>query len=136
MAIRRHVLLPTPAPLALGTTHLLPLPVHRELLERIGSRDLHLPPLTRTRRASQGNPLLSAAVDKQLRTGRGRINEVLTGRQFLINEGLLHGGRALRLMDGGGGGMDVREEVRGGGLARFTDMHHGAGPGRVAFVAV
>ena len=46
------------------------------------------------------------------------------------------GSRTLRLMDGGRGRVDVREEVGGGGLARFADMHHVAGPWRVAFVAV
>jgi hypothetical protein len=101
MAIRRHVLLPTPAPFALGTAHLLPLPVHRELLERIGARDLLLPALTRTCRASQGDPLLVAAVDQQLRTDRGRIHEVLTRRQRLVYEGLLDGSRTLRLMNAG-----------------------------------
>ena len=136
MAIRRHVLLPTPAPLALGTVHLLLLPVHRELLEGIGARDLLLPALPRTRRAAQGDSVLVAAVDQQLRTDIRRINEVLTGRQLLILKGLLDGSRALRLMDAGRGRVDVCEEVRGGRLARFADMHHVAGPGRVAFVAV
>src|SRR4029453_16412562 len=136
MAIRRHVRLPTPAPLALGTAHLLLLPVHRELLEGIGSRDLLLPALARTRRAAQGDALLIAAVDEQLRTAIGRINEVLTRRQLLVYEGLLDRGRALCLMDTGRGCVDVREEVGGGGLTRFADMHHVAGPGRVAFVAV
>ena len=61
---------------------------------------------------------------------------MLTRRQLLVHEGLLNGGRALRLMDRGCCRMDVREEVRGGGLARFADMHHVARPCRVAFVAV
>ena len=88
MAIRRHVLLPTPAPLALGTGHLLLLPVYRELLEGIGARDLLLPALPRTRRTAQGDALLIAAVDERLRTAIGRINEVLPRRQLLVYEGL------------------------------------------------
>src|SRR5262249_20413737 len=136
MAIRRHVLLPTRAPLALRAAYLLLLPVHGELLERIGPRDLHLPALTRARRTAQDDALLVATVDEQLRTNIGRIDEVFTWRKLLVQEGLLNGSRALRFMHGGGGRMDVREEVRCGGLARFTDMHHVAGPGRVAFVAV
>src|SRR5262249_42433550 len=67
---------------------------------------------------------------------RGRIDEMLTRRQFLINEGLLNGGRALRLMDRGCGRMDVREGGGCGRLARFADMRHGARPRRVRFVAV
>src|SRR5215510_11269342 len=136
MTIRRHVLLPTPAPLALGTVHLLLLPVHRELLEGIGARDLLLPALLRTRRAAQGDAVLVMAVDQQLRTDIRCIHEVLLRRESLILKGLLDGSRALCLMDGGRGCMDVREEVGGGGLARFADMHQRARPGRVAFVAV
>src|SRR5262249_26152278 len=136
MAIRRHVLLPTPAPLALRTGHLLLLPVHRELLEGIGSCDLLLPALPRTRRAAQGDALLVVALDQQLRTDIRRINEVLPGRQLLVKQSLLHRSRALRLMDRGWSRVDVCEEVGGGGLARFADMHHIASPGRVPLVAV
>ena len=57
MAIRRHVLLPTRAPLALRAAYLLLLPVHGELLERLGPRDLHLPALTRARRTAQDDTL-------------------------------------------------------------------------------
>ena len=39
-------------------------------------------------------------------------------------------------MDRGRRRVDVREQVGGGGLARFADMHHIAGPRRVPFVAV
>src|SRR5713101_1960098 len=124
MAIRRHVLLPTRGPLALRTAHLLPLPVHRELLDRVGPRDLHLPSLARTRRAPEGDTLLVAALDEQLRTDIGRIDEMLTRGQRLLNEGLLNRGRALRLMDRGCCRMDVGEEVGCGRLARFADMHH------------
>src|SRR6266571_4422820 len=127
---------PTHRGFALRTAHLLPLPVYRELLERIGSRDLHLPALTRTRRAPQGNVLLVAAVDEQVGADIGRINEVLTRRQGFVNQGLLNGSRTVRLMDRGRGRVDVGEEVGGGRLACFADMHHVAGPGRVTFVAV
>ena len=127
---------PTHRGFALRTAHLLLLPVHRELLERIGACDLHLPALTRTRRTPQGHVLLVAAVDEEVGANRGGIDEVLARRHVLSDEGLLESGRALRLMDAGRGRVDVREEVRGGGLARFADMHHGAGPGRVTFVAV
>ena len=136
MAIRRHVLLPTRGTLALRAAYLLLLPVHGELLKRIGPRDLHLPALTRARRTAQDDALLVATVDEQLRTNIGRIDEVFTRRQFFVNEGLLNGECALRLMHSSWRRMDVREEVGSGGLARFADMHHVAGPGRVAFVAV
>jgi len=61
---------------------------------------------------------------------------VLLRGHGLVDEGLLDGLRALRLMDGGWGRVDVGEEVRGGGLARFADVHHVPGPLGVAFVAV
>jgi hypothetical protein len=121
-------LCPTPRGFALRTAHLLPLPIHRDLLERIGCRDPHLPALTRTCWAPQSDPVLVAAVDQQIRADRGGIDAVLSRRQLLVQEGLLDGSRTLRLMDGGRGRVDVREEVGGGGLAGFADMHHGAGP--------
>src|SRR5215470_16780786 len=130
------MLLPTGRLLALRTTYLLLLPVYGELFERVGTRALHLPALARTRRAPQGDVLLVVAVDEQVRTDIGCIDEVLPRRHLLLEEGLLYRGRALRLVDGGRGRVDVREEMGGGGLARFADMHHVAGPGRVAFVAV
>jgi len=107
---------PTHRGFALRTAHLLPFPVHRELLERIGSRNLHLPARTWTSRAPQGDALFVAAVDEQVGADIGRIDEVLARRQCLVNEGLLNGSRALRLMDSGWGRVDVREEVGGGFL--------------------
>jgi hypothetical protein len=95
---------------ALRTAHLLPLPVHRELLERLGSCDLPLPARTRTRRAPQGDSVLVAAVEQQGRADIGRVDEVLPRRQLLVQEGLLDGSRTRRLMDGGRGRVDVREE--------------------------
>jgi hypothetical protein len=55
---------PTHGCFALRTAYLLPLPIYRKLLERIGSRDLPLPARTWTGRAPQGDPLLVAAVDE------------------------------------------------------------------------
>ena len=78
-AIRRHGLLPTPAPLALGTGHLLRLPVHRALLEGRGARDLLRPAVPRTRRTAPGDAWLVVAVDEPLRTAIRRINAVLPG---------------------------------------------------------
>ena len=52
-------LLPTPAPLALGTGHLLRLPVHRALLRGRGARDLLRPAVPRTRRTARVMPGLS-----------------------------------------------------------------------------
>ena len=54
MARGAEALRPTHRGFPLRTAYLLPLPVYRELLERIGARDLHLPALTRPRRAPQG----------------------------------------------------------------------------------
>src|SRR5258706_4651937 len=128
--------MPTGGPLALGTAYLLPLPVHGELLWRIGPRDLHLPALARARRAPEDDPLFVAALNEQFRTDIGRIDQVIPRGHLLFNKGLLDGGRALCLMDGGGGRVDVREEVWGGGFARLADVDHVPSPLRVAFVAV
>ena len=108
---------PTHRGCALWTASLLPLPIPRDLLERLGSRDLHLPALTRPCRAPQGDPVLVAAVDQRVRAATSGIDEGRSRRQVLIDEGLLDGERALRLMDRGRRRVDVRKE--GGPRARL-----------------
>ena len=120
----------------LGTVHLLALPIHDEVGQRVRPLDFGLPVGIRARRAPQRDALVIAAADEQLCSDIGRVDQVLARCHVLVDESLLDGGRALRLMDAGRGRVDVREEVRGGGLARFADVHHGAGPLGVPLVAV
>src|SRR5207248_6958931 len=66
----------------------------------------------------------------------GRIDQMLARGQVFLDERLLDGLCALRFMDASGRRVHMGEEVGHGGLAGFADMHHVAGPRRVAFVAV
>jgi hypothetical protein len=106
------------------------------LIYGISSLDLCLPALTWARRAPQSDALCVTAGNKQLRADIRCIDEVIPRGHFLLNEGLLDGDRALRLMHRGRRRVHVREQVRGSWFARFADMHHVARPRRVAFVAV
>src|SRR5262249_11407646 len=138
----RATALPTPMlpprhrEVALGAAHVLLVPVHRKLFERISALDLRLPPLARACGAPQEDALVVAAVDEQRRTDRGGIDEVRAGCQVFVDEGLLDGLRALRLMDRGRCRMHLREQMRLRRLTRFADVDHVPGPLRVAFVAV
>ena len=66
----RATALPTPRlpprhrEVALGTAHLLLVPVHRKLFERVRALDLRLPPLAGACGAPQGDALFVTAVDE------------------------------------------------------------------------
>ena len=135
-ALPAAVLPPRGRHVALGAAHLLLVKIYRKLIDGIRSLDLCLPALAWARRAPQGDALVVTAGDKQLRADIRRIDEVLARGHVLLDEGLLDGDRALRLMHRGRRRVHVREQVRGSWFARFADMHHVARPLRVAFVAV
>src|SRR5215510_16080335 len=63
-ALATAMLPPRHREMALGAAHLLPVPVHLELLERVRPLDLGLPPLAGARRAPQDDALVITAVDK------------------------------------------------------------------------
>src|SRR5262249_53118167 len=93
-------------------------------------------PLGRPGWATQSDALLVLALDEQRGAAIRRIDEMLAGGQGLLDERLLDRLRALRLMDGGCRRMDMRQQVRGRGLAGLTDMHHVPGPLVVPLLAI
>src|SRR5262249_18279761 len=135
-ALPTPMLPPRHREVALGAAHLLLVPVHCELLHGVRAFDLRLPALTGAYGTPQDDALVVAAVDEYFRTDIGGIDQVFTRRDFLVDQCLLDGLRALRFMDRGRRRVHVREQVRGGGVTRFADVHHGARPLGVAFVAV
>ena len=131
-----HPLGPTRRRFALWTVHLLALPIHGKVGQGIRPLNFRLPVGIRARWAPQCDALLIVAADEQCGGDLGRVDNGSARSHLRVEEGLLNGGRALRLMDGGRRRVDVREEVRGSGLARFADVHHVAGPLGLTFVAV
>ena len=131
-----HVLPPDSRDLALRTAGLPLLPIDRELGEIIGPIGMRLPPLARPRGAAQGDPVLIPAGDEHVRTDRGAIDAMLPRRQVFRAAGLMEGGRALGLIDGGGGRVHLREQVGRGRRTRLADMHPVPGPLRVACLPI
>src|SRR5437016_3087801 len=86
--------------------------------------------------SSQDTVLLAAAADEEFRAEIRGIDEVLAWRHLLLDERLLNRLRTLRFMHRGRRRVDVREEVRGRGLTRLTDVDHVPGPRRVPLLAV
>ena len=76
------------------------------------------------------------AVDEQLGTNIGRINQMFLRGQGLRDESLLDGVRTHRFMDRGRRRVHLRQQVGRGGLTRLTDVHHIPGPLRVAFMPI
>src|SRR5262249_29210008 len=64
------------------------------------------------------------------------INEMFLRRELFLIQSPMDRCGALGLMDGRGGRIHLREEVRRGGLTRLADVHHVPGPLRVAFVPI
>src|SRR2546429_3351394 len=135
-ALPAAVLPPRGRHVALGAAHLLLVKIYVKLIDGIRSLDLCLPALTWARRAPQGDALVVTAGHKQLRTDRGRIDEVIPRGHLLLDEGLLDGDCALSLMHRSWRRVHVGEQVRGSWCARLADMKHVRRPRRVAFVAV
>ena len=135
-ALPAAVLPPRSRHVALGAADLLLVKVYLKLLYGVSSLDLHLPSLAGARRTPQDDALVVPAVDEELRADRGRIDQMLARGQVFLDERVLDGLCALRFMDARGRRVHMGEEVGHGGLAGFADMHHVAGPRRVAFVAV
>src|SRR5262249_46041878 len=98
--------------------------------------DLGLPTLARTGGTAQDDVLLFAAGDQEGCAGIRRFDEVLAWWRVLLDERLLDGLRALRLLGRGGRRVHVCEQMGGSGFACFTDVDHVPGPLRVALVAV
>src|SRR5262252_6013401 len=121
---------------ALGAAHLVLVPGHRKLLERVRPLDLGLPALAWPYGTPQDDAVFVTAVDEYFRADIGGIHQVFTRRNVLVDQRLLDECGALRFMDRGRRRVHVREQVRGGGVTRFADVHHIPGPRRVAFVAV
>jgi hypothetical protein len=136
LALALNVLPPDSRDLALRTAGLPRRPIDRELGESIGPIGLRLPPLDRPRGAAQGEPVRIPAGDEHGRAERGAIDDMRPRRQVLRAEGRMDGGRALGLIDGGGGRVHLREQVGCGGLIGLADVHHVAGPLRVAFLPI
>lgn len=65
-----------------------------------------------------------------------RVDEVLGRRKFFLHQCLLDRGGTLCLMDGGCRRVDMRNQVRDRGLARFTEVHHVPRPLGLPLVAI
>src|SRR5688500_12769698 len=115
--------------------YLLTLPVDREVLDGVPALGLRLPAAVRASRAPQRDAVRLTAGDEQRRINVCRIDQVLARGQALGDEGLLNKLGVLRLMDGGGGRLDMREQVGRGRLARLADMDQVPRPLCVPFVA-
>src|SRR5262249_42149354 len=87
-ALPTPMLPPRHREVALGAAHLLLVPVHRKLLEGVRTCDLRLPSLAGACGTPQGDALCVTAVDEQLRTDIGRIDEVLVWKHVLLDERL------------------------------------------------
>src|SRR5713101_319244 len=135
-ALAPAVLPPGRRQVPLGTAYLLLVPVHHKLLWAVRALDLGLPALARAGGTAQDNVLLVAAADEEFRADIRGIDEVLAWRHLLLDERLLNRLRTLRFMHRGRRRVDVREEVRGRGLTRLTDVDHVPGPRRVPLLAV
>lgn len=109
IALAIHLGSPPRRALALGTGDHLPIPIHDQLVDRLGSLDLRLPAGARTRWTAQDEAVFLAAVDEQLGIDRGGINQGLLWGHVLVDERLLKGGCALGLMDGCRRRVHVRE---------------------------
>jgi hypothetical protein len=136
LALPIDILPPDGRDLALRAPGLLLLPIDRELGEIVGPFGMGLPPLDRPHGATQGDPVLLLAGNEHVRTDLSAIDEMLVWRQVFRAEGLVNGCRALGLIDRSGGRVHLREQVGRGRLTRLADMHHRAGPRRVAFLSV
>src|SRR5262249_47579209 len=76
---------------ALWAAHLLLVPVHGELFHGVRALDLRLPPLAGAYGTPQEDALVVTTVDKQLGADIGRIDQVLSGGEVLLDERLLDG---------------------------------------------
>src|ERR1043166_3216803 len=80
--------------------------------------------------------MLVSALDEQWGTDVGRVDQVLGWSKLFLYRRLLDRGSTLGLMHTGSGRVDMRNEVWGRGLARFTEMHHVARPLGLPLVAI
>src|SRR5262245_35244658 len=83
MAITRPQLVPTVRGGALRAHHGLVLPIHGEVLDRIGAFHVRLPALERTRGAAQRDPMRLLTREEQLGIDVGPIDQMLRGREIL-----------------------------------------------------
>ena len=130
------VLRPTDRLFPLWTPDLLLLPIDRKLVNALGAVDLGLPTGILARRAQEVDPMRLPAVDEQLGTDIGGIDQVLLRRHTLVNESLLDRFRTHRFMDRGWRRVHLRQQVGRGGLTRLADVHHIPRPLRVAFMPI
>ena len=80
--------------------------------------------------------MIVPAGDEHVRADIGAIDEMLLWCQVFRVQSLMDRLGALGFIDCSGGRVDLREQVGGGRLTRLADMHHVAGPLRVAFLAI
>ena len=132
-ALAINVLPPDGRDLALRTAGLPLLPIDRELGEIVGPVGLGLPALDRPRGAAERDAVVVPAGGEQGCADISAIDEMLPWCQVFGAQSLVDG---VGTLDGSGGRVHVREEVRHGRLACLTDMHHIASPLRVAFLAI
>src|SRR5262252_569482 len=114
-ALAPSMLPPRRRQVPLGTAHLVVVPVDHKLLGAVRALDLGLPALARTGGTAQDDVLLVAAGDQERCADIRRVDEGLAWRHVLLDERLLDGLRALRLMDRGGRRVHVCEQMGGVG---------------------
>ena len=85
---------------------------------------------------AQGDAMLRTTGDQQFGIDIGRIHQMLRLGELLVDQLLMNDVGTHGFVDGGGGRVDIGEQMRCGGLAGFADMDHIAGPRGLVFVAV